>query len=212
MSSSTEIMLNATTRNETGKNVARRLRAAGHVPATVYGGGEGPASSTVARRELAALIRHHGRSRIISLNFDGHLVPVKIAKLQLDPVRETVIHADFIRVVMTEQTNFTVPLQIKGEPDGVKNAGGVLDVVLHELEIRCLPGELPESISADVSGLGVGDHLSVGDLKIGDGIEVVTDASAVIATVVLPAGEVASSAETAAEPEVIRKGKGEQQA
>lgn len=211
MTSSTEITLNATVRQETGKNVSRRLRAAGQVPATIYGGGEDPATSSVARRELAALIRHHGRSRIIHLNLDGKSVPVKIAKLQLDPVRDTVIHADFIRVLMTEQTTFRVPLRVVGEPHGVKNADGVLDVVLHDLEIRCLPGNLPEAITVSVESLGVGEHLSVRDLAKAEGIEVLTDGDAVIATVVSPAGAESSSAETPAEPEVIRKGKVEEQ-
>jgi large subunit ribosomal protein L25 len=98
MSQAETITLKATSREERGKNAARRLRAAGQLPVTVYGGGQEPAASTVAKRELAALIRHHGRAQVITLDLDGSPVPVKIAQLQLDPVRDTVIHADFIRV------------------------------------------------------------------------------------------------------------------
>jgi large subunit ribosomal protein L25 len=98
MSQEETITLKASFRQETGKNVARRLRAAGQLPVTVYGGGQEPAMSTVAKRELAALIRHHGRGKVITLDMEGTPVSVKIAQLQLDPVRDTVIHADFIRV------------------------------------------------------------------------------------------------------------------
>jgi large subunit ribosomal protein L25 len=210
MSESTTISLQATTRQETGKNVSRRLRVAGQIPATLYGADEAPVTSAVAKRELAALIRRHGRSRIIYLNLDGQSIPVKIASLQLDPVRDTVIHADFMRVRMNEVTNFTVPLRVHGEPDGVKNSDGILDVVLHNLEIRCLPGDLPESIEVDVTSLGVGSHLSVGQLKLGDKIEVLTDAESVIATCISPRAAVESSGEGPAEPEVIKKGKTEE--
>ncbi len=210
MSESTTISLQATTRQETGKNVSRRLRAAGQVPATLYGADEAPVTSAVAKRELAALIRRHGRSRIIYLNLDGQSIPVKIASLQLDPVRETVIHADFMRVRMNERTNFSVPLRVSGEPDGVRNADGILDVVLHNLEIRCLPGDLPDSIDVDVTSLGVGSHLSVGQLKLGDKIEVLTDAEAVIATCISPRAAAESTGDAPAEPEVIKKGKTEE--
>ncbi len=210
MSATTTITLDATTRQETGKNVARRLRAAGQVPATLYGADEAPVTSTVVKRELAALIRRHGRSKIITLNLDGQSIPVKIASLQLDPVREVVIHADFMRVRMNEQAKFSVPLRVHGEPDGVKNADGILDVVLHNLEIRCLPGDLPEAIDVDVTSLGLGSHLSVSDLKLGDKIEVLTDADSVIATCISPRGEEAATGEGPAEPEVIKKGKTEE--
>ncbi len=207
MSASTTIILDATTRQETGKNVSRRLRAAGQVPATLYGGDQSPVTSSVLKRELAALIRRHGRSKIISLNLDGNAVPVKIAALQLDPVRDTVIHADFMRIDMAAMTSFTVPLRIQGEAEGVKTSEGVLDVILHSLEIRCLPGELPEAIDVDVTSLGIGTHISVGDLKLADGITVVTDGEAIIATCISPRVEEPVAA--AAEPEVIKKGKTE---
>jgi len=209
MSESLTISLAATTRQETGKNVARRLRAAGQVPATVYGADQGPVTSTVSKRELAALIRRHGRSRIIHLDFDGTSVPVKIASLQLDPVRDTVVHADFMRVRMNELTNFNVPLRITGEPVGVKMSGGILDVITHHLDIRCLPTNLPDSITVDVSSLGLGQNIKVLDLKPGEGIEFVSDSETVIATCVSPSGDTGSTGEGPAEPEVIKKGKTE---
>lgn len=210
MSESLTISLAATARQETGKNVSRRLRAAGQVPATVYGADEGPVTSAVSKRELAALIRRHGRSRIILLNLDGLMIPVKIAALQLDPVRETVVHADFMRVRMNERTSFNVPLRVVGEPEGVRMADGVLDVITHHLEIRCLPAALPESIMVDISSLAVGTHIKASDLKLGDGIELITDGEAIIATCISPRAAAESSAEAPAEPEVIKKGKTEE--
>ena len=210
MSESLTISLAATTRHETGKNVSRRLRAAGQVPATVYGADEGPVTSAVSKRELAALIRRHGRSRIIHLSLDGLTIPVKIAALQLDPVRDTVVHADFMRVRMNERTNFNIPLRVTGEAEGVKIGGGILDVITHHLEVRCLPGALPESISVDISGLGLGANIKVSDLKLGEGLEVVTDGDTVIATCISPRADAGTPAEGPAEPQVIKKGKTEE--
>ncbi|NDD64325.1 MAG: 50S ribosomal protein L25 [Acidobacteria bacterium] len=207
MSETTTISLAATARQETGKNVSRRLRAAGQVPATVYGADEGPVTSAVSKRELAALIRHHGRSRIIHLDLDGRTIPVKIAALQLDPVRDTVVHADFMRVKMNEKTSFNVPLLIVGEAEGVKRGGGILDVITHHLEIRCLPGQLPESIMIDVSGLALGANIKVSDLRLSDGLEVASDGELVIATCISPRADEESPAAGPAEPEVIKKGK-----
>jgi len=210
MSESLTISLAATARQETGKNVSRRLRAAGQVPATVYGADEGPVTSAVSKRELAALIRRHGRSRIIYLSLDGQTIPVKIAALQLDPVRETVMHADFMRVRMNELTNFNIPLRVIGEAEGVKMSGGILDVITHQLEVRCLPAALPDSITVDVSSLGLGANIKVSDLKLADGLEVMTDAETVIATCISPRAEAEAQAEGPAEPVVIKKGKAEE--
>lgn len=209
---STTITLNATRREERGKNAMNRLRAAGMVPVTVYGGADEASSTSVVKREFAALLRHHGRNKIITLNVDGVPTTVKIAELQLDPIRGTLIHADLIRISMTEKTTFTVAIRITGEADGVKNFGGVLDVVTHDLEIECLPGDLPESIEVDVTSLRIGDHIDVSDLKLGDKIDILADGDTVIATVVAPRGEEesVSSAESPAEPEVIKKGKSEE--
>jgi len=209
MSLDTSISLEAQKRDVRGKNAARRLRAEGLVPVTVYGGGEDTASTTIVKREFAALLRTHGRNKIITLKFDGAATPVKIADLQLDPVKGTLIHADLMRISLTEKTTFELPIKITGESDGVKTFGGILDVVLHSLEIRCLPTDLPEAVEVDVTSLGLGDHFRVKDLKISDQVEVLSDPETVVATVVAPRAEEESApaAEGAAEPEVIKKGK-----
>ncbi len=209
MSLDTSITLNAQARTERGKNASRRLRAAGLVPVTVYGGGEEAVATTIVKRELAALMRAHGRNMIFTLAVDGVGTPVKIAEMQLDPIKGTLLHADLMRISLTEKAKFEVSVRIVGESEGVKLNGGVLDVVAHTLEIRCLPMDVPAEIEADVSALQIGDHLSVKDLKVGDNIEILDDPEAVIATVVAPRAEEATEA-TAAEPEVIKKGKTEE--
>lgn len=210
MSFDNSISLNAKNRTERGKNASRRLRAADLVPVTVYGGGQESTSATVAKREFAALIRHHGRNVIFTLDVEGAAAPVKIADVQIDPVKGFLVHADLMRISLTEKAKFEVSIKIVGEADGVKNFGGILDVPTHSLEIRCLPTDIPSVIEVDVTSLGLGDHLSVKDLKLGDKIELLDDPETVLVTVVSPKAEAADEA-AAAEPEVIKKGKGEEE-
>lgn len=207
------ISLDAKGRNERGKNEARRLRAAGLVPITLYGGGQEAESASIAKREIAAILRRHGRNAIFTLNVDGAGTPVKIAHMQLDPIKGTLIHADLMRISLTEKSKFEVSIKIVGEADGVRNFGGILDVPTHSLEILCLPGDIPAAIEVDVTNLGLGDHFSVADLQLGDQLEVLTDPATVLATVVTPRAEepAEAPAEAAAEPEVIKKGKTEEE-
>jgi large subunit ribosomal protein L25 len=217
MGFATNVSLDAAARDERGKNAARRLRRLGQIPLTVYGGGEEAMSGSVGRRALAAILRSSGgRNTIFTLNLNGGSAPVKIADLQLDPVKGTPLHVDLMRISLTEKTEFEVPVRPVGEADGVRNASGILDMVMHSLEIRCLPTDLPDSIEVDVTALGIGDHFRVRDLKLDpEKIEVLADSEVVIATVVPPRIEeeptVAAAAEAPAEPEVIKKGKTEEE-
>lgn len=213
MSLDTNIFLEAKPRNELGKNASRRLRAQGLAPVTVYGGGKETASVTIIKREFATLMRAHGRNMIFTLNVDGAATPVKIADMQLDPVKGSLIHMDLMRISLTEKSKFEVSIRITGEAEGVKNLGGVLEVVTHSLEVRCLPGDLPAAVEVDVTPLGIGDNFKVGDLKLDDRIEVLDDPETVIATVVAPRVEEPVAevpVEASAEPEVIKKGKAEE--
>jgi len=212
MSLDNNISLTAETRTEFGKNVSRRLRAAGFVPVTVYGGGSSEATSaTVTKREFSALIRHHGRNVIFTLNVGSKATPVKISDVQIDPIKGFLVHADLMEISMTEKSKFDVKIKIVGEADGVRNFAGILDVPTHTLEIRCLPNDLPAVIEVDVTNLGLGDHISVKDLKLGDKIDLMDDPNKVLATVVAPkAEEPAEGATDAAEPEVLKKGKAEE--
>jgi len=209
----TNIFLESKPRSERGKNASRRLRAQGLVPVTVYGGGKESASATIVKREFAALMRAHGRNMIFTLNIDGATTPVKIADMQLDPVKGTLIHMDLMRISLTEKSKFEVPVKIIGEADGVKNLNGILEVVTHSIEVRCLPMDLPAAFEVDVTNLGIGDKFKVGDLKLDEKIEVLEDSESMIATVVAPRAEEPApeaAPEAAAEPEVIKKGKAEE--
>jgi large subunit ribosomal protein L25 len=213
MSLDITIALEAKSRPERGKNEARRLRAQGLIPVTVYGGGTETTSAGIPKREFSALLRTHGRNKIFTLNYNGTSTPVKIQELQLDPVRGSLIHADLMRISLTEKSNFELTIKIVGESEGVKMAGGIVDVVTHSLEVRCFPRDLPDSVEVDISSLEIGDHLNVKDLKLSDRIEVLTDAETVVVTVVAPRVEevVEPVVEAAAEPEVIKKGKAEEE-
>ena len=213
MSLDISIALDARSRPERGKNETRRLRARGLVPVTVYGGGTETASAGILKHEFSALLRTYGRNKIFTLNYDGTSTPVKIQELQIDPIKGHLIHADLMRISLTEKSNFELTIKIVGESEGVKMLGGIVDVVTHSLEVRCLPRDLPDSILVDISSLSIGDHLNVKDLNLSDRIEVLTDGEKVVVTIVAPRVEEEAEpvAETAAEPEVIKKGKAEEE-
>ena len=214
MSLDTNISLEAKPRSERGKNASRRQRAEGLVPVTLYGGGKESISTTIVKREFAALLRAHGRNVIFTLNVDGAGTPVKIAEMQLDPVKGTLVHMDLMRISLTEKSKFEVPIRIVGESDGVKNLNGILEVVTHSIEVRCLPRDLPSVIEVDVTPLSIGDNFKISDLKLDNQIEILDDLETVIATVVPPRAEEPApevAAEGAAEPEVIKQGKTEEQ-
>jgi len=213
MSLDRNISLEAKPRNERGKNASRRQRAQGLVPVTVYGGGKETTSASIVKREFATLLRGHGRNVIFTLNVDGASTPVKIADMQVDPVKGTLIHMDLMRISLTEKSKFDVPIKTVGESEGVKSLGAILEVVTHSLEVRCLPRDLPSIIEVDVTPLGIGDKFKVGDLKLDGKVEILDDLETVIATIVAPRAEEPApeaAPEAASEPEVIKKGKAEE--
>ncbi len=211
MSFDTTILLNAQPRTERGKGPAGRMRRNGLIPVTVYGDGQGAVAASIIKKELGTFVRAHGRHGIFTLHLDGSTSTVKIAHMQLDPIKGHVWHLDLQRISLTERSEFEVALKIVGEAEAVKMATGVLDVVSHAIKVRCLPGDLPEHIEVDVTPLGLGQNLRVSDLKLdADKFQIVTDADAVIATVVAPREEEAVAEVTVAEPEVIKKGKVEE--
>jgi large subunit ribosomal protein L25 len=211
MSFETGISIDAKTRQGAGKGTARRLRRDGFLPVTVYGGDSPAASGTIAHREIAMVIRRHGRNTIFTLNLDGATSTVKIADMQLDPVKGRLIHLDLMRISLTEKSEFEISIETVGEALGVKSLGGILDQPLHSLKVRCLPGDLPGQLDVDVSALDVGDHIRVSDLQIDrEKIDILNDPETVVATVVAQRQEEeAPVVEGPAEPEVIKKGKTE---
>jgi large subunit ribosomal protein L25 len=209
-----EITVRAELRAGRGKNDARRLRARGMVPLTIYGGEGEPIAAAAPLRELAAILRSGaGHNAIFTLDVDG-VGPNEVMFLdrQIDPIKSRLIHADLRRLVLGEEIEVTVRIELEGEPEGVREGGGVLEQLLREVEIRCRPSIIPDSISVDVSGLGVHEMLHVSDLPVGEDITVLTDPEAAVATVSVVREEAveAIAPETdAVEPEVIGKGKKE---
>jgi large subunit ribosomal protein L25 len=213
MSYDSSISLDAQPRTIRGKGAAGRLRREGLVPVTLYGGDGDAKSGSVRTREFSAIVRSHGRNSIFNLNIDGSTTPVKIADLQLHPVRGSLVHVDFMRISLTEKTEFEVRIDIIGEADGVRTFKGILDQPTHSLRISCLPTDVPTSIEVDVTDLGIGDHFRVADLKIDrNKIEVLAEDELVLANVVAPRAEeeAVPEVEEPAEPEVIKKGKTEE--
>jgi large subunit ribosomal protein L25 len=210
-----EITVKAQLREGRGKNDARRARAAGMIPVTVYGGGAETVAAVAPLKDLAAILRSEaGRNSIFTIDIDGvGASEVMFHDRQLDPVRMRLIHADLTRLVKGQKIEVTVPLHLEGEPIGVREEQGVLEQIIREIEIRCEPRDIPDSLDVDVSNLGVHDVLHVSDIKIEGNIEVLTPADTVIATVGVTREEEVAAApvegEEPAEPEVIGKGKKE---
>jgi large subunit ribosomal protein L25 len=206
--------LNATPRTETGKGVARKLRAAGQFPAVIYGHGRQPQSLTINQREFDRLAeRIRLTSTVIELAFDGKTSRTLIRELQRDPIRRTVIHVDFQELVAGETVTVSVPLRFTGTPEGVKTGGGIFEEVVHNIEVECDPSNIPDHVDVDITNLTIGHSLHASDLKLPEGVELAADPEMTIAVVSAPKAEVEEAApvegaaEVAAEPELIRKPK-----
>jgi large subunit ribosomal protein L25 len=209
------ITVRAELRAGRGKNDARRLRARGMVPLTVYGGGGEAVSAAAPLRELAAILRTDaGHNTVFTLDVEGvGASEVLFLDRQIDPVKGRLVHADLRRLVQGEEVEVTVPLHLEGEPAGVREEGGILEQLLREVEIRCRPSIIPDSIKADVSALRVHEMLHVSDLKVDEGVTVLTDGETAVATVAVVREEQVEERapeEAVAEPEVIGKGKKEE--
>ena len=209
-----EITVRAELRAGRGKNDARRLRARGMVPLTIYGGEGEPIAAAAPLAELAAILRSGaGHNAIFTLDVDG-VGPNEVMFLdrQIDPVKTRLIHADLRRLVRGQEIEVSVRLELEGEPAGTADGGGILEQLLREVEIRCRPGIIPDFISVDVSHLGAHDVLHVSDIKVDEGITIIADPETAVATVAVVREEQVEespSVDEAAEPEVIGKGKKE---
>ncbi|MCS6886100.1 MAG: 50S ribosomal protein L25/general stress protein Ctc [Acidobacteriota bacterium] len=210
-----DIIVKAVVRTKTGSAESRRLRRRGLIPATVYGDHKAPVSVAVEAKQITFILRSEsGHNTIFKLQTeDKETTTVIIKDWQLDPVKGKLIHADFYRVSMTEKTRVKVPIHLVGEPFGVKNEGGLLDHPIREIEIECLPTEIPEHIDVDISRLRIGDHIYAKDVKLPAGIRLLTSPEQAIAAIL---GHRVSEALTTAtsepaEPEVIKKGKVEKE-
>ena len=215
MAEKKDYKVQAKVREGRGKNDARRARRDGMVPITVYGGGAETVAAVAPARDLAAILRSEsGRNTIFTIDVEGAgTSEVMFHDRQIDPVKGRLIHADLTRLVKGQKIEVTVPLHLVGEPIGVKEKQGVLEQIIREIEIRCEPRQIPDSLDVDVTNLDVHELLHVSDIAVGEGVEILTDAEQVIATVGIVKEEVApvvpAEGEEPAEPEVIGKGKKE---
>jgi large subunit ribosomal protein L25 len=213
-----EITVRAKVREGRGKNDARRLRRDGMVPVTIYGGVGETVAAVVPLRELAAMLRSEaGRNTIFTMDVEGvGASEVMFHDRQIDPVRGRLIHADFQRLVKGQKIEVTVPLRLVGEPIGVREHQGILEQIVREIEIRCEPRDIPDVIDVDVSNLGVHEVLHVSDIPANERIEILEPPDTVIATVGIvkeePVAAPVLEEEAPAEPEVIGKGKKEEEA
>jgi large subunit ribosomal protein L25 len=220
-----EIVLSAKGRAERGKNAARRLRREGMVPAVIYGGKGENLAVAVDPKALHKVLRSEaGRNAILKLDIAGHGAANAILKSwQVDPIRESFLHADFYRIAMDVAIRVTVPIHVVGEARGVKVDGGILELVVRAIEVECLPGDIPGQIDVEVSDLAINQSLRVSDLQIPPKVKVLVSPDQVVVHVVsvkeevaptaaaAPVAEGEAAAAPAAEPEVIKKGKKEEE-
>ena len=214
----TQIVVEAAPRPERGKNEARRLRQTGKVPAVMYGGKGKSITLAVNARQVGAILRSEsGHNTLFQVDLGGKQEPAILKDWLVDPVSGKLLHVDLLRVAMDVRMRVKVPVHTFGEPSGVKVQGGVFETVTREVEIECLPGEIPTEFKMDVSGLMLGQQLRVSELPIDSAkMKLITEPERVLAHVVAlrveeekPAEVVATEAATLAEPEVIKKGKKE---
>jgi large subunit ribosomal protein L25 len=212
--------LDAVKRETRGKNEARRLRAAGRIPAVVYGGADGAVAVDVDPKLLSRILHSDtGVNTLIGLNIDGGTATqVLVKEFLLDPVHHKLLHADFYRVSMDKPITVTVVVTLKGEARGVKQQGGIVDFPGREVEIEVLPAEIPESLEVDISELMIGQGVRLRDIATGARWTPVSDPDTMLVHVVAPRAEEPSPTEAAAavpgapaEPEVIKKGKTEKE-
>lgn len=206
-----------TRREEKGKQAAKRLRRAGAVPAVLYGGAS-PESITVDPRAVLRIIHgHEGSTQLLNLSAgqgDGGRMAI-IRALQFDPVSEQLLHVDLQEVAPDRPIAVTVAIHAAGEAAGVREQKGILNLALHELQVSCLPALIPDRIDADVSALMIGDVLTVGDLRVPEGVRILNDPGQAVATLSPPMAEEAApatAAATPAEPEVLTERKPKEEA
>jgi large subunit ribosomal protein L25 len=212
-----QIIVQGASRTLRGKNEARRLRVTGSVPATLYGGKGEALSLAVNTKQVTAILRSEtGHNTLFQVEFGGKQEPAIVKDWQVDPVTGRLLHVDLLRVAMDVRMKVKVPVHTVGEPSGVKVQGGVFEVVTREVEVECLPADIPTEFKVDVSGLALNQSLRAGDLSIDKAkIKLVTDVQTVLAHVVTLRVEEEKPVEAAVpgavptEPEVIKKGKKE---
>ncbi len=213
-----QLKINAQPRTVVGRNAVKKIKAAGFVPAVIYGAKDAAQNLQIVERELAQLLGHAtSESVLVEVNVkDGGTKTALISEVQHHPVSGAVLHVDLHAVSMDELLTVEVSVETTGEPEGVTTGGGVLEVTLRNVEIECLPGDLPEAITVDVSKLQIGDSVHIRDLVLPKGVTILNDAELTVAHVAAPTvveePAAPSDAAAGAQPEVIDEKKSEESA
>jgi large subunit ribosomal protein L25 len=206
-----ETVVAAEGRESRGKNEARRVRVSGRIPAVIYGAFQEPRAVSLNPKDILRIIHSKtGHNSIFDVEIPGvEKTPVIVAEEQYHPVKGTLMHIDLKRIDLTRKLRVSVPVHVTGDAKGVKQQGGVLDVVTKTIEIECIPDDIPNQFDVDVTELLIGTNIRVSDLPIKSGVRVLTAPEAVIAHVVGIKEEAVAeaAAPAAAEPEVAKKGK-----
>jgi large subunit ribosomal protein L25 len=213
-----EIVLEAEARPLSSKGSIKTMRQKGRIPGVAYGDKESPMTLSIDEKSVQAILHSKGgRNALINLKVGGATHPVLIKEIQRHPITRALWHVDFHRISLKKKIETKVPLHVKGEAPGVKVGGGVLEFLVREIRVRCLPTEIPAGIDVDISSLQLNQGIRAKDLQLPKGVEILMDAESVIVHVLLikvveetPAAEAAVAGAAETEPEVIKKGKVEE--
>ena len=209
-----ELTIEVQPRDLTGTGAAKRLRREGMIPAIVYGGGRDSKPIQIPRRYLLDLLRKSGSDHavfLLKLGSTGQSRHCMVREMEVDPMTREILHVDFQRVNMKEKVTVEVPVELTGTPVGVKNESGILDFITRQVEVECLPGDIPHHLAVDVSGLHVGQHVEAKDLELPQGVELAIEGERTIASVSAPRlaeeteeeGEGLLTAADRSEPELV---------
>ena len=211
-----DITITAEQRTMRGKNEARRLRVQGMSPAVIYGVGTEPVAVSVDPKAINQILRSASAfNTIFNVDVAGDRAPVIIKDLQLDPIHSRLLHVDLKRVDLSKPITVKVPIHTKGDPKGVKLQGGLHEIITREIELECLPDEIPEDFTMDVSELAIGQSIRAGDVPLSGSMKLLSPADAVISHVISVRASTEDEEAAAAavpEPEVVKKGKKEEAA
>jgi large subunit ribosomal protein L25 len=209
-----DITIAAEPRSSRGKNEARRLRVTGSVPSVVYGVTDQSVAVAVNPKDLVKILKSKsGHNTIFNLDIQGvENTPVMIVDWQLDPIKDSMLHADLLRIDLAKRIRVLVPVHTHGDPKGVKIQGGLHEIITREIEIECLPDDIPEEFIVDVTELLIGASVRASDIPLTGSMELLSPGDAVISHVVSLKAEAAKDEAAKAEPEVIKKGKKEEAA
>jgi large subunit ribosomal protein L25 len=212
------VSLSANSRDSKGKGAARTLRSQGQIPAVIYGHGRDPQPLALNARDLDKLLSHiQAESTVIEVTVGGHTAKTLIREIQRHPIKRQILHVDFQALVAGEKVVVSIPIVLQGIPEGVRLEGGVLDQTLREIEIEVDPSNIPDHIEYDVTNMVIGDSVHVSDLKVPEGVEVQDDPETSVAVLAAPRAVIEETPVVAeavegeegavAEPEVIGRGK-----